>query len=298
MSDGPTPPLGSWPPPPGGGTGADPFSGAAPPPPPPPPPASPDPGPAEDEAGWAAPPRPSSDQPPPPDGAFAPPPAPFPTTGSGFKGGTGTRRRKASGLGVIAGIAIVAARFFAANTDDPSSSSNFQVPARPEGRPVAATPITGQQICDLLTPADLRAVYGRRFEPGTPLDTGSTGGEPSDTAAVGDVGACTWRTRAGEEALTLNVLSVPSIGGDANRTFELLRPSSPSQGFDSNSGIGDEAFVVLQPFGSTGYSDTMTVRSDGVVLTFNATGATEPDGSLDLLAEVATTAVDNLPADP
>lgn len=275
MSDEPPPPLGTWPPPP-----------------------PPNGGPSEDEAGWAAPPRPSSGEPPSPDGTVAPPPAPFPTTGARFTGGTGTRRRKASWIGVVAGMAIVAARFFSANTDDPSSSSNFQVPTRPAGRPVTATPLTGQQVCDLLTSADLRAVYERRFEPGTPLDTGSSSsGEPSDTATVGDVGACNWRTRAGEQALTLSVLSVPSIGGDANRTFELLRPSSPTQGFDSNSGVGDEAFVLLQPFGATGYSDTMTVRSDGVVLTFNVSGPTEPEGGLDLLAEVAATAIDDLPAD-
>jgi hypothetical protein len=94
-------------------------------------------------------------------------------------------------------------------------------------------------------------------------------------------------------------LSVPSIGGDANRTFELLRPSSPTQGFDSSSGVGDEAFFLIDSFGTTsGYSDTMTVRSGGVVLTFNVSAATEPEGGLDLLAEVAGTAVDNLPADP
>ena len=197
---------------------------------------------------------------------------------------------------------VFGSRFLFANADDPSSSSsNFQVPARPEGRPVAATPLTGQQICDLLTPADLRAVYDRRFEPGTPLDadSGSASGEPSDFATVGDVGACNWHTRDGEEVLTLSVLSVPSIGGDANRTFELLRPSSPTQGFDSSSGVGDEAFFLIDSFGTTsGYSDTMTVRSGGVVLTFNVSAATEPEGGLDLLAEVAGTAVDNLPADP
>ena len=200
-------------------------------------------------------------------------------------------------MGSLAAVAVIAVRFFLGGADDPSPSSNFQVPARAEGQPVAATPLTGQQICDLLAPADLREVYGRGFEQGRPLDAGASteGGEPSDAPAVGDVGACTWTTKAGEEALTLSVLSVPAIGGDANRTYELLRPSSPSQGFDSTSGVGDEAFILMDAFGATGYSDTMTVRSDGVVLTFNITGASKPEGGLDLLVEAAGTAIDNIP---
>lgn len=208
----------------------------------------------------------------------------------------GHRRRSAAGVGSLAAIAVVAVRFFLGGADDPSSST-FQLPDRVEGRPVAATPLTGQQICALLAPADLRAVYGRGFEQGRPLDAGASAssGEPSDVPAVGDVGACTWSTKAGEEALTLSVLSVPSIGGDANRTYELLRPSTPSQGFDSTSGVGDEAFFLIDSFGATGYSDTMTVRSGGVVLTFNVTGPTKPEGGLDLLVEAVGTAVDNLP---
>lgn len=281
-------------------------SGGAPPPPgewPPPPSA----GPSEDEAGWAAPPPPGGYPPPSGDG-FAPPPAPFPTgdegtTSSGRRRMTprgGHRRRNAAGVGSLAAVAVVAVRFFLGGADDPSSSTNFQLPERAEGRPVAATPLTGEQICDLLSPADLRAVYGRGFEQGRPLDTGTPAGsgEPSDVSDVGAVGACTWQTKAGEEALTLSVLSVPAIGGDANRTYELLRPSSPIQGSDSTSGVGDEAFFLLDSFGAEGYSDTMTVRSDGVVLTFNITGDAKPEGGLDLLVEAVGTAVDNLPANP
>lgn len=281
-------------------------SGGAPPPPDGWPPPSSD-GPSEDEAGWAAPPGPEGYPPPPPSSeGFAPPPAPFPTADDSTSSSArsrmtprgGHRRRSAAGVGSLAAVAVVAVRFFLGGADDPSSSSGFQLPAREEGRPVAATPLTGAQICDLLAPADLRAVYGRGFEQGRPLDAGgsATSGEPSDVPAVGDVGACTWSTKAGEEALALSVLSVPAIGGDANRTYELLRPSTPSQGFDSTSGIGDEAFFLIDSFGAdTGYSDTMTVRSGGVVLTFNVTGATKPEGGLDLLVEAVGTAVDNLP---
>ncbi|MBL8775255.1 MAG: hypothetical protein JNK12_04970 [Acidimicrobiales bacterium] len=286
--------------------------GAAPPPPgavptPLPPPAQH--GPSEDEAGWAAPPPPGGYPPPPPSGdGFAPPPAPFPTgdegpASSGRRRMTprgGHRRRNAAGVGTLAAVAVVAVRFFLGGADDPSSSTNFQLPDRAEGRPVAATPLSSEQICDLLAPADLRAVYGRGFDQGRPLDTGTSpgSGEPSEVPAVGDVGACTWQTKAGEEALTLSVLSVPAIGGDANRTYELLRPSSPIQGSDSTSGVGDEAFFLLDSFGAEGYSDTMTVRSGGVVLTFNITGDDKPEGGLDLLVEAVGTAIDNLPANP
>lgn len=282
-------------------------SGEAPPPPGawPPPPSD---GPSEHEPGWAAPPRPADAGSPPP-GPFAPPPAPFPTGDEGASSSRrrrmtprgGHRRRNAAGVGSLAAVAVVAVRFFLGGADDPSSSSNFQLPERPQGRPVAATPLTGEQICDLLAPADLRAVYGRGFERGRPVDTGTSpgSGEPSEVPAVGDVGACTWQTKPGEQALTLSVLSVPAIGGDANRTYELLRPSSPSQGFDATSDVGDEAFILVDTFGADdGYSDTMTVRSGGVVLTFNITGGAKPEGGLDLLVEAAGTAIDNLPADP
>lgn len=280
--------------------------GGAPPPPDawPPPPSE---GPAEDEAGWAAPPRPAGADPP-PTGAFAPPPAPFPTGDAAAASSRsqmtprgGHRRRRAAGVGSLAAVAVVAVRFFLGGADDPSSSTTFTPPPRAEGRPVAATPLTSEAVCELLTPAELRAVYGRGFEQGRPLDTGSSPatGEPSDVPDVGAAGGCTWTTRPGEETLLVTLLAVPSIGGDANRTYELLRPSSPTQGFDTSTPVGDEAFVRFNGSSAQeGYADSMVVRSGGVVLNVDVRGDAKPEGGLDLVVEVAQAAVADLPTDP
>ncbi|MCB1015483.1 MAG: hypothetical protein KDB10_10260, partial [Acidimicrobiales bacterium] len=265
----------------------------------------------EDAPGWAAPPPPPgaapASSPPPPDG-HAPPPAPFP--GSGLDGGadaatgggrTGGRRRRGGVAGLVAGLAIVAARFLIPDADDSTSSSNrFTLPPREEGRPVAATPLTSEQVCELLSPADLAAVYDRRFRAGEPLDTGDapTTGEPSDTLSADEFASCTWRTRPDESFLQVQLLSVPAIGGDANRTYELLRPSSPVEGFDTTSDVGDEAFVRLGPSSADGYRDSLTLRAGGVVLRLDVSAGTEPEGGLDLVVDVAQTAVANLPAAP
>lgn len=309
MSDDPS--LGSWPPDPPGGS-APPPPGSAPPPPPPgaapaplPPPET---GPSEDEAGWAAPPPPPGAGPVPDRPGWAAPPPPGggasaaadPSATASAAGG-GHRRRNLGFVGLAAGLAITASRFFLGGQDDPSSSRDFAVPAREEGRPVTATPLTSDEVCALLTPADLRAIYERRFDAGQPLaDTGpASSGEPSDVPDVGAVGACTWTTRPGETALTVSLLTVPAIGGDANRTYELLRPSSPVQGFDTSTPVGDEAFVRFDTsLSQDGYSDSMVVRAGGVVLNIEVTGDEEPEGGLDSVVEVAQAAVDDLPADP
>lgn len=156
-------------------------------------------------------------------------------------------------------------------------------------------------MCELLTPAELRAIYDRRFAPGRPLDTGAVpaSGEPSDIPDVGAAGGCIWATRPGEEALTVSLLSVPPIGGDANRTYELLRPSSPTQGFDSSTDVGDEAFVRFNTsLSQEGYADSMVVRAGGVVLNVDVRGDVKPEGGLDLVVEVAQAAVADLPSDP
>lgn len=307
---GPAPPPGGAPPPPPG-------SEPAPLPPPDPPPgerdagwAAPPPaggeGPSEDEAGWAAPPPPGGYAPRAEGNDFAPPPpAPFPTSGpgAGVGAGPGPKRRRAAWLGGLAGLAIIGTRLIIAMQPDPASTSipDFSIPAAPVGRPVDATPLTSEQICALLSPADLRAVYGVPFEAGRPVgDTGGgVTGEPSDGSASPEGGACNWRTRSGEDPLNLAAVSFPAIDGDANRTFDLLRPRSPIQGFDAREGNWDEAFVSVGTLdgGDEGYADSMTVRSDGVVLLFNITGADQPEGGLDLLVEAADTAVANIPPD-
>lgn len=268
-----------------------------------PPPA---PGPGEHEAGWAAPPPPGGYPPPPTGGsAFAPPPAPFPTSGPGFGVGAGPspRRRRAAWVGGLAGLAIVGTRLIIALQPDPASTSipDFSIPAAPVGRPVDATPLTSEQICALLSPADLRAVYGVAFEPGRPVGDPSAAvtGEPSASSASSELGACNWGTRPDEDTLNLAVVSFPAIDGDANRTFDLMRPTSPIQGFDAREGNWDEAFVSVDGLdgGDEGYADSMTVRADGVVLIFNITGADKPEGGLDLLVEAADTAVANIPPD-
>lgn len=288
-----------------------------PPPPPPPFPAAT--GPGEDEAGWAAPPPPpgagpSEDQPgwaaPPPPGGYPPPgaaglqgtpppPPPFPAPGVG-SGYVGSRRRKASWIGGIAALVVFGSRaLFSFQSDDSSSSlPNFDIPSPTVGRPVTATPLTSDEVCALLAPSDLRPIYDRRFEQGEPLATGSSTGEPS-AAADDEIGACTWRTQVGEERLTLTAISIPSIGGDANQTFDFLRPGL-AQGFDADPGSWDEAFFVPDSGVGTSdaVSDSMTLRSGGVVLQLNVTSASDLDGSLDALSAVATAAVGDLPANP
>lgn len=307
MSDEPS--VGAPPPEPGPGSGAPPPpSGETPAPLPPPIPARGS-GPSEDEAGWAAPPAPVGGGPSPDEPGWAAPPPPGGGSTSAATGsaalrsgaGGGHRRRNLGFVGLAAGLAITASRLLLGNADDPSSTNTFTPPPRAEGRPVTATPLTSEEVCDLLTPAELRAIYDRRFAPGRPLDTGAApaSGEPSDIPDVGAAGGCTWSTRPGEPALTVSLLSVPPIGGDANRTYELLRPSSPIQGFDSSSDVGDEAFVRFDTsLDPDGYADSMVVRAGGVVLNVDVRGGTKPEGGLDLVVEVAEAAVADLPQDP
>jgi len=242
---------------------------------------------SEHESGWAA-----------------PPAAPYPTGAEGrskrrrLTPRGGHRRRTASGVGAIAGIVLVGVRFLLGDVDAPTT--DFSLPERIEGDPVRAVPVTSEQVCDVLAPADLRRIYDRRFQPGIPTDMSPSApvGEPSASGpgSVGETGICRWQTRPGEEQLTVVAISVPTIGGDANRTYELLRPSSPIQGFDSTADIGDEAFFSMDPIVTTpGYSDTMTLRAGGVVLRITVTGPTKPEGGLDLLAEVGQAAAANLP---
>lgn len=241
---------------------------------------------SEHEPGWAA-----------------PPAAPYPTGDSGktkrrrLTPRGGHRRRTASGVGAIAGIVLVGVRLLLGDVDTPST--DFTLPERIEGDPVRAVPLTSEQVCDVLAPADLRRIYDRRFQPGIATDTSPTptAGEPSASdATLGEMGICRWQTKPGEESLTVVAISMPAIGGDANRTYELLRPTSPIQGFDSTSDIGDEAFFTMDPIVTTpGYSDTMTMRDGGVVLRLTVTGPTKPEGGLDLLAEVGQAAAVNLP---
>lgn len=241
--------------------------------------------PSEHEPGWAA-----------------PPAAPYPTGEGTAKRRRltprgGHRRRTASGVGAIAGIVLVGVRFLLGDVDAPST--DFSLPERIEGEPVRAVALTSEQVCGVLAPADLRQIYDRRFQSGIPTDTSPTptSGEPSaSNATLGEMGVCRWQTKTGEELLTVVAISMPAIGGDANRTYELLRPTSPIQGFDSTSDIGDEAFFSIDPIVTTpGYSDTMTMRDGGVVLRLTVTGPTKPEGGLDLLAEVGQAAATNLP---
>lgn len=204
-------------------------------------------------------------------------------------------------MGLVAGLAITASRFFFAAQGDDVSSRDFAVPARAEGRPVTATPLTSDEVCALLTPADLREIYSLRFAAGEPLAAGDgpTTGEPSDVPDVGAVGGCTWTTRPDQPSLTVSLVSIPAIGGDANRTYELLRPSSPTVGFDTSTPVGDEAFVRFNSsLDEEGYSDSMVVRAGGVVLNVQVSGDEKPDGGLDLVVDVAQAAVDDLPTDP
>lgn len=264
--------------------------------------------PSEEKPGWGAPPpSPAEDQP----GWAAPPSAPFPTADGGRKGRRrltprgGHRRRKASGVGAIAVAVIAGLRLLLPNIDDPSSGTDFSLPPREQGEPVEAVELSSAQVCDLLTPADLRRIYDRRFQQGAPLssESASAGGEPSVTAGtpdLGQTGICQWQTKpgGGDDPLTLVAFTIPAFGGDANGTYELLRPSSPTVGFDATSDIGDEAFFLMDPFVDPppGYNDTMTLRSGGVVMTINITGPTKPEGGLDLLAEVGQAAAANLAA--
>lgn len=232
-------------------------------------------------------------------GAAPPPPAPFPTGRGGAPRGL-TRRRKTSGVGVLAGLAILAARIIGGMTTGSSDGNDFTpvLPQRDEGPPVAAETLTSDQLCALLRPAALERIYGVPFQPGDPI--GSTPGSPAPTGEPSDqadVAACAWQSEAGGNGLVVNAFAVPSIGGDANATYELLRPESPIQGFDATSDIGDEAFFLVGSFDDGDrYSDSMTLRQGGVVITFGVAADTKPDGGLDLLAEVGQVAADHLAA--
>lgn len=295
MSDGPTPPLGSWPPPPEGGTGAVPFGGSAPPPPPPPV----DGGPSEEEAGWAAPSRPSSDQPP-PDGGFAPPPAPVPAAGSGSDSAPGrSGRRKAPWLALVAALVVFGGRALVSNQgDDSSSPSDFAPPPRDEGPPVTATPLDSDEVCDLVTKEEMRSIYDRRFEEPQAMPELSTPatGEPSEPSDEVLSGSCLW-TALGDPFLRITVLSVPPLGGDANATYERLRPDSLALAVDSDEDVGDESFIASPPFGQDDYSGSMTVRSGGVLLRIEVEGAEEPEAGVQGLIDIALAAVDDLPED-
>lgn len=247
--------------------------------------------PPDEGPGWAAPPKP-------PGGTYAPPPAPYPTDGSTAL--RGSRRRKASGVGTFAALAVVGVRLLMLAGGD--SRSEPWKSNRDEGPPVAGTSLTSEQVCALLTPASLEGIYGVAFRAGRPVDDpGSSPPATGETSAgssgpLDELGACRWKTKPAEDDLTVSMVSVPPIGGDANRTYELLRPESPVQAFDSSSGVGDEAFFLVRPFNdAAGYRDTMTVRSGGVVLTISVTAPTKPEGGLDLVADVARAAVANLP---
>jgi hypothetical protein len=208
-----------------------------------------------------------------------------------------TARRTGAIVAGVAGIGIGLARLLTAFQDDPSSSTSL--PSRDPGDAVPGEVLTDDEVCALLRPADLREIYGLAFRRGQPIGsttpTSAPTGEPSDAST--ETGACSWSSPPGESPVELVVLSLPPlVGGDANATYERLRPVSPIQGFDTTTEVGDEAFVRVSLPDDEGPSvDRMAVRSGGVILDLTITADIEPEGGLDSLVEVAQSAVENLP---
>lgn len=224
--------------------------------------------------------EPPSPPPAPPTAPATPPPAgPPPAVPTGL---APTRRRRRftplqSGLIVVLGLGVA----FAYRV--------VPLLLLGEGEPRGAPgPLPSEEVCTLLTPDDLDAVYGPSFDAPAP-------------SPFSGLGICDWHRGTRGPELDLEVRSVdPRILG---LSVGSGRPSREyvEQAFESSQRTGDEVvtadggwdeavFQEVEPDG-TGYADRLLLRTDDVVLQFDVTGEEEPVGGRDDLVAVAAAAV-------